>query len=139
MRKMLIGAVIGVLALSACAGANSADDPSAAPQSALDPCGDTLQEITQAAQAEGAPTLIATPDDWANYRTIIDEEYRRTEESGYASLERMYGYKPDQFKKNIHWENTPYNTVPRRIFEDRTPMTRDEFEGATGTIKHSKP
>lgn len=69
---MLIGAVIGVLALSACAEANSADDSSTAPQSALDPCGDTLQEITQAAQAEGSLTLIATPDDWANYRTIID-------------------------------------------------------------------
>lgn len=58
--------------LSACTGADPADESTQGGGSALAPCGDTLQEITQAAQAEGSLTLIATPDDWANYRTIID-------------------------------------------------------------------
>lgn len=72
MWKSLAGALLGVVVLSACAGANTAEDSDEAAGAAATPCGDTLQEITQAAQAEGSLTLIATPDDWANYRTIID-------------------------------------------------------------------
>lgn len=72
MRRSLVGVVIGVLLLSACAGASTPGDSTTATASDLSPCGETLQEITQAAQAEGSLTLIAIPDDWANYRTIID-------------------------------------------------------------------
>jgi hypothetical protein len=68
-----------------------------------------------------------------HYRSIIDEEYARTEDAGYARLLQRYGYDPVEFKRNIHWENTPYNTIPRRIFEDRKPMDREAFEAATGT------
>jgi hypothetical protein len=68
-----------------------------------------------------------------HYRSIIDAEYGRTEEAGYARLLQSYGYDPVEFKRNIHWENTPYNTIPRRIFEERKPMSREEFEAATGT------
>lgn len=35
-------------------------------------CGDSLAELVQSAQREGSLTVIATPDDWANYRTVID-------------------------------------------------------------------
>lgn len=68
----LAASLLSVLLLSACTGASSAGNSSATPQDATANCGQTLQEITKAAQAEGALTLIATPDDWANYGTIID-------------------------------------------------------------------
>jgi putative spermidine/putrescine transport system substrate-binding protein len=61
----------GVLFLAGCTGGTNAGDLSSQPvESTL--CGETLQEIIQAAQGEGSLTLLATPDDWANYRTIID-------------------------------------------------------------------
>lgn len=60
------------LTLTACGSATTGaqTDPSASDPRGL--CGATLQELTASATAEGALTLIATPDDWANYAAIID-------------------------------------------------------------------
>lgn len=57
--------------VAACSSEPNAGNPSPQPDE-ITPCGETLQEIIQAAQGEGSLTLIATPDDWANSRTIID-------------------------------------------------------------------
>jgi putative spermidine/putrescine transport system substrate-binding protein len=71
VRGRLVVLLSGVLFLAGCTGGTNAGDLSSQPvESTL--CGETLQEIIQAAQAEGSLTLLATPDDWANYRTIID-------------------------------------------------------------------
>jgi hypothetical protein len=61
------------------------------------------------------------------YRSIIDEEYQKTETEGYARLKMAFGYEPGDFKKNIHWKNTPYNTVPRVHFSKKVKLTKSEF------------
>lgn len=71
MRRHLVVLLSGALFLAGCSGvANPGDSTAQTAETSL--CGETLQEIIQAAQSEGSLTLLATPDDWANYRTIID-------------------------------------------------------------------
>ena len=67
--------VLGLVAaftLTACAGATSGAQTDPIASDPRDICGATLQELTASATSEGALTLIATPDDWANYAAIID-------------------------------------------------------------------
>lgn len=71
MRTSWAAVLVGALALTACTQGTNGDDPSQATDGTT-PCGATLQELTASAKAEGSLTLIATPDDWANYRAIID-------------------------------------------------------------------
>jgi hypothetical protein len=63
-----------------------------------------------------------------HYKQIIDSAYRETEAAGYARLASVYGYVPDEVsKQNLYWENPPYNTIPRRYYVPRHPMTREQF------------
>jgi putative spermidine/putrescine transport system substrate-binding protein len=71
VRIMWAAALVGALVLTSCGQSTPGDETSPTVDSTA-PCGATLQELTAAAQEEGGLTLIATPDDWANYRTIID-------------------------------------------------------------------
>jgi putative spermidine/putrescine transport system substrate-binding protein len=76
-RALGLIAAAGLLA-AACAPAASTA-PSAAPTDAGSPAAsepaasaDPMAELIAAAQAEGALTTIALPDDWCNYREVID-------------------------------------------------------------------
>jgi hypothetical protein len=63
----------------------------------------------------------------AYYRGIIDTEYEKAEREGYAHLARAYKYDPGDFRRSIHWENPPYNTVPRVVFKQRERISSDVF------------
>jgi hypothetical protein len=62
------------------------------------------------------------------YRSVIDAEYQKIEEAGYRHLWERYQYDPQAFKRNIHWENPPYNTIPRVMFPKRGLIDRRQFE-----------
>ena len=62
------------------------------------------------------------------YRSLIDAEYRKTEDVGYRHLWTRYQYDPKAFKRNIHWENPPYNTIQRVMFPKRSLIDRRQFE-----------
>lgn len=64
------------------------------------------------------------------YRGIIDQEFKKTEQEGYTYLLNKYNYNPEQFKKNVYWENPPYNTIPRKIFTPRSVVNYEEFDSS---------
>lgn len=80
VRRALAGAGLTFL-LAACAtslttpspttSSSGATSPTAAIRSAQE-CGETLREVTANARAEGRLTLIAVPDDWANYGRVLE-------------------------------------------------------------------
>jgi putative spermidine/putrescine transport system substrate-binding protein len=72
VRIPVVLGLAAVLTMSACGGTSTDSAPGPSAADPLAPCGATLQELTASASAEGALTLIATPDDWANYSSIID-------------------------------------------------------------------
>lgn len=61
------------------------------------------------------------------YRSIIDEAYQKTEAEGYGFLDNKFKYRPESFKKNIFWENPPYNTVRRVHFTKKVQVSKAEF------------
>jgi putative spermidine/putrescine transport system substrate-binding protein len=73
-RAFALIAVAGLLAAACAPGASTA--PSAEPTEAAAPTeaasADPMQALVDAAKAEGTLTTIALPDDWCNYREVID-------------------------------------------------------------------
>ena len=72
MHISVVLSLAAVLTVTACSGATTGSASLPAVTDPRAPCGATIQELTESASAEGALTVIATPDDWANYRSIID-------------------------------------------------------------------
>lgn len=72
MQLPVVLGLAAILTLGACGGSSIGSDSTTVATDPGSPCGATLQELTASATAEGAVTLIATPDDWANYAAIID-------------------------------------------------------------------
>lgn len=76
-RIVALGAVTAIL-VAACSSGGATPAPteeaSAAPTAAPTeaPPADPMAELVAAAQAEGTLTTIALPDDWCNYREVID-------------------------------------------------------------------
>jgi hypothetical protein len=64
------------------------------------------------------------------YKGIIDQEYEKAEQEGYAYLLNKYDYNPVQFKKNVYWENPPYNTIARKLFTPRSVINYEEFDSS---------
>lgn len=80
VRRALAGAGLTIL-LAACATSGPTPSPATSSSGATSPapairsaqdCGDTLREVTANAKAEGHLTLIAVPDDWANYGRVLE-------------------------------------------------------------------
>ena len=67
MTKFGAFAVASLLALSACGGS----DDNASTKTTVNASGCPAAELTTAAEAEGKVNLIALPDNWANYRGIL--------------------------------------------------------------------
>jgi hypothetical protein len=66
------------------------------------------------------------------YTAIIEEEFKGTEDEGYAQLKSLYGYEPGEQRRNSRWENPPFNTVRRKWFPDRKRIGRRELEQIIG-------
>lgn len=79
------------------------------------------------------PTGYYAEEAVLRYRSIIDEEYKKTETEGYEYLEREYDYTPGEYRRNIFWDNPPYCTVPRVHFSKKIRISKSDFlkmEGA---------
>lgn len=91
-RKLVLPLMISAaLVISACSSGDTATEATAEPTAEAateetttetsaagdDVCGNTIEEIAAAAQAEGQVNLIALPDNWANYGGIL-ADFRET-------------------------------------------------------------
>jgi hypothetical protein len=61
------------------------------------------------------------------YRTIIDQQYAKTNREGYSLLKEKFGYDPQGYDKHVYWANPPYCTVPNKPFADRKAISQEVF------------